>query len=219
LSTNQTEVLVKTNLSETEARQLRPGQSVQVQNRGVALIESVTTYGTSNPDQKTVYVGLTLRTVATNGNQEFGDTTIRPGANISLPTESVYLEGEIERVGSTTERGTPASRTVELQLSSVSPAVAEGISPGMTESYGDKTVAEITNVERESATVITRGENGTIYERDHPTKQDVTLTANLSVQETDTGVTFKGQTLQQGRVVTLDLGTVTIKATVVSGYQ
>ncbi|WP_424002620.1 DUF4330 family protein [Haloarcula salina] len=218
-TTTQTEVLVKTNLSETEARQLRAGQSVRVENREMATIESVTTYGTSNPDRKTVFVGLTLQTVAQNGNREFGDTTLRPGANLTLPTESVYLEGEIERVGATSQRGERANRQVTLEMSGVSSTVAESVSPGMTESYGETTVAEITDVERESTTVITRGENGTIYERDHPTEQDMTLTATLSVRETDTGVTFKGQTLQQGRVITLDLGTVTIKATVVSGIN
>jgi hypothetical protein len=89
----------------------------------------------------------------------------------------------------------------------------------MTESFGGDTIARITRVQRENATVITRGQDGNIYQRDHPVNRDVTLSANLSVRETEAGVTFKGQTLQQGRVVTLDLGTVTIRATVVSGYR
>ncbi|MHC3379842.1 DUF4330 family protein [Haloarcula sp. H-GB5] len=185
----------------------------------MATIESVTTYGTGNPDKKTVFLGLTLQSVTYGEQQAFGETTIRPGASLSLPTEAGLVKGEITRVGTTTQRGQPATRDVKLQLSNVSPLLANSISPGMTESFGGETVARISAVQRQNATIVTRGQDGEIYERSHPINQDVTFTANLSVRETDTGVTFKGQTLQQGRVVTLDLGTVTIKATVISGYR
>jgi len=219
ISTTETEVVVRTNLSETDARQLSAGQSIRVRGREVATIESVTAYGTSNPDKKTVVLGMTLQSIAYNDTAEFGDTRVRSGSPLALRTEAGLIEGEIVRVGTTSQRGQPATRDVRLRLSSVSPILADSISPGMTESFGGDTIARITRVQRENATVITRGQDGNIYQRDHPVNQDVTLSANLSVRETDSGVTFKGQTMQQGRVVTLDLGTVTIRATVVSGYQ
>jgi len=219
ISTTETEVVVRTNLSETDARQLSAGQSIRVRGREVATIESVTAYGTSNPDKKTVVLGMTLQSIAYNDTAEFGDTTVRSGSPLALRTEAGLIEGEIVRVGTTSQRGQPVTRDVRLRLSSVSPILADNISPGMTESFGGDTIARITHVQRENATVITRGQDGNIYQRDHPVNQDVTLSTNLSVRETDSGVTFKGQTMQQGRVVTLDLGTVTIRATVVSGYQ
>jgi hypothetical protein len=219
ISTTETEVVVRTNLSETDARQLSAGQSIRIRGREVATIESVTAYGTSNPDQKTVFLGMTLQSLDYNETAEFGDTRIRTGAPLALRTEAGLIDGEIVRVGTTSQRGQPATRDVRLQLSNVSPILADSISPGMTESFGGDTIARITRVQRENATVITRGQDGNIYQRDHPVNRDVTLSANLSVRETDSGVTFKGQTLQQGRVVTLDLGTVTIRATVVSGYR
>ncbi|GCF13270.1 hypothetical protein Harman_12050 [Haloarcula mannanilytica] len=219
VTTTETEVLARANLSETEARQLSAGQSILVDGREAATIESVTTYGTENPDKKTVFLGLTLQTLSHNDKQEFGETTVRAGAGLSLPTDAGLIEGEIIRVGTTSQRGQPATRNVQLQVSGVSPLLAESITPGMTESFGGETTARITEVQRENATVVIRGQEGDIYERDHPVQQDVTFTANLSVRETEAGVTFKGQTLQQGRVITLDLGTVTIRATVVSGYQ
>ncbi|MFY4813874.1 DUF4330 family protein [Haloarcula sp. AONF1] len=219
LTTTETEVVVRANLSETDARRLSAGQPIRVQGREVASVDSVTTYGTDNPDTKTVFLGLTLQSVAYGEQQAFGDTMVRPGASLSLPTEAGLVKGEITRVGATTQRGQPATRDVKLQLSNVSPLLANSISPGMTESFGGETVARISAVQRQNATIVTRGQDGEIYERTHPINQDVTFTANLSVRETDTGVTFKDQTLQQGRVVTLDLGTVTIKATVISGYR
>ncbi|NLV14105.1 DUF4330 family protein [Haloarcula argentinensis] len=219
LTTTETKVVVRANLSETDARRLSEGQPIRVQGREVATIESVTTYGTNNPDKKTVFLGLTLQSVTYGEQQAFGETTIRPGASLSLPTEAGLVKGEITRVGATTQRGQPTTRDVKLQLSNVSPLLANSISPGMTESFGGETVARISAVQRQNATIVTRGQDGEIYERTHPINQDVTFTANLSVRETDTGVTFKDQTLQQGRVVTLDLGTVTINATVISGYR
>lgn len=219
ITTTETEVLARTSMSEAEAGSLSAGQSIRVDRREVATIESVTTYGTGNPDKKTVFLGLTLQSIAYDGKHEFGETTIRPGENLSLPTETGLIEAKITRVGTTSQRGQPTTRNVQLQLSNVSPVLADSISPGMTESFGGQTVARITEVQRENATVITRGQNGNIYERDHPVNRDVTLTANLSVRETETGVRFKSETLQQGRVVTLDLGSVTIRATVVSGHR
>ncbi|MEF8828978.1 MAG: DUF4330 family protein, partial [Haloarcula sp.] len=219
LATTETPAVIRANLSDSDARQLSAGQSIRVQGREVATIESVTAYGTENPDAKTVYLGVTLQSVTYGEQQAFGETTVRQGASLALPTETGLVEGEITRVGATTRRGQPATRDVRLQLSNVSPSLAGSVAPGMTESFGGETIARISTVQRENATVVTRGQDGSIYQRDHPINQDVTFTANLSVRETETGVTFKGQTLQQGRVVTLDLGTVTVRATVLPEYR
>ena len=43
----------------------------------------------------------------------------------------------------------------------------------------------------------------------------MTLTAELTVRATDNGIRFKGEFVHQGETVVLDLGTMTVEATVV----
>lgn len=42
------------------------------------------------------------------------------------------------------------------------------------------------------------------------------MTAELDVRDSANGLRFKGEPIQQGETITLDFGTVTIKATVVT---
>jgi hypothetical protein len=51
---------------------------------------------------------------------------------------------------------------------------------------------------------------------EHPVNREVVLTTELRVRETVNGVRFKGQALRQGQTVVIDLGTIVIRATVVS---
>ncbi|MFY4812386.1 DUF4330 family protein [Haloarcula sp. AONF1] len=64
--------------------------------------------------------------------------------------------------------------------------------------------------------MITTGDNGSVNVVDHPYLRDVTITTELRVRETANGVQFKGESLQQGSTVVINLETITIKATVVS---
>jgi hypothetical protein len=82
----------------------------------------------------------------------------------------------------------------------------------MSESFDGRTLAQITDVAVEPTTVVLTTEGGEIVARDHPRLKDVTLRATLSVRETASGVRFKGETIQQGSTVMLDLGSVTISA-------
>ena len=85
----------------------------------------------------------------------------------------------------------------------------------MTETNAGEAVAEVADVDVRPATVVLESEDGNIYEREHPVNKTVTMTAELRVRELDTGVRFKGRTIQEGNTVVLDLGTTTIRAEVV----
>jgi hypothetical protein len=125
---------------------------------------------------------------------------------VPFQTPEYDLSGTIQRVGATEQQGTATERTVTLQLTGVSPDLAAAIEPGATETTAGTTVAEITSVDRTASSVILTSDDGNIHDREHPVNQDLTLEATLSVRETTTGTTFKGETIQRGSTITLDLG-------------
>jgi hypothetical protein len=93
---------------------------------------------------------------------------------------------------------------------------ADALQPGMTEQRGTTTTARLIAVDTKPSLIIATGNNGSVNVVDHPFNREVTLTAELRVRQTTTGLRFKGQPLRQGSEVVLDLGTVTVRATVVS---
>jgi hypothetical protein len=216
LSTTSTDVLVTTTLPTTEAADVDVGDAYRVDGRDVATVESLAVYGTNDPDQKRLYVGLSLETVAMGELPRFGETSVREGVTVPFQTPEYSFDGKVQRVGTTEQRGTQTTKTVTLKMRDVPPEVANAVSAGMSETTADQTVATVTGVTREDSTVVLRSDDGNIYERPHPVNDDLTLTVDLQVRETATGVTFKGRTLQQGSTVTLDLGSITIEATVTS---
>lgn len=216
LRTTTTEVLLSRTMPASEARELSVGDTYRVAGRDVATVESVRSYATANPDERRVFVGLSLRTLAADGHARFAGSAVREGSTLEFETPAGALGGTVERVGATDLRGTQTTRTVTLTLRNVGPELADGIAAGMTETTSGETVAEVTAVERENSTVVLRSDDGNIYERPHPVNQDLTLTVDLTVRETANGVTFKGRTIQQGSEITLDLGSVTVSFTVAS---
>lgn len=216
LQTRTTSVLLTTTVPADEAQRMTVGDTYRIAGRDVASIESLSVYGTQNPDKKRVFVGLSLETLIRNDRPQFGETTVREGVELPFHTQNYAFQGTVQRVGTTEQRGTAATHTVTLQLENVPPDLANSIDAGMTETNNGDTTARITDVERRNSTVVLTSDSGEIYERKHPVNQDLTLTVDLSVRETATGVQFKGATIQQGSTVTLDLGSVTVRATVVS---
>ncbi|WP_353635032.1 DUF4330 family protein [Halobacterium sp. NMX12-1] len=214
--TTTTEVVIEDTVSTDTATTIEPGDTYTLGGTEIATVESVHAYGTETTDRKRVLVGLSLATLQDDGDVRFGGTTVTEGTTIPVRTSEYSLAGSIQRVGITDPQGEMATRTMTLQLEDVPPAKADSIHTGLTETVRGTTIADITNVDREAATVILTSRDGNIYEREHPVNQDLTLTADLTVRETETGVTFKGRTIQQGSTVTLDLGTTTVRATVVS---
>lgn len=215
LDRGRTAVLVRDTVDADTADRLSVGDRIRVDGRTTATVENVSVFGTDDPDRKRVAVGLSLRTVEYGERPQFGADFVREDGTVLLRSDDYRLNGTVDRVGTTTRRGSPATRTVTLRLDEVRADLAGSIRTGMTERSGGTVLAELTDVTREPATILIRGEDGNLGVYDHPTLRDVTITAELQVRETDDGVRFKGDTIRQGGAVTLDLGTVTVEVTVV----
>ncbi|WP_313692501.1 DUF4330 family protein [Halorarum halobium] len=216
IPTAEREVLLAATVDSETASGIRTGDEYTLRQRTVGTVRSVHVYGTGNPDRKRVLLGLTLDAHETGDGARFAGRDLREGNSVPFRTADYSLSGTIQRVGATEPRGDPATRTVTLQLRDLPPQLADSVRAGMTETANGDTLARVTDVERDNATVVLTSDDGNIYEREHPVNQDLTLTAELAVRETSTGLTFKGRSVQQGSTVVLDLGSVTVSATVVS---
>ncbi|MFU1780587.1 DUF4330 family protein [Haloarcula japonica] len=211
-----TDVLFEATVDAETADRIATGDVATVAGYEAAEVQTVTTYATRNPDRKRALVGLSLATIESNGRQQFGNAIVQRGNNITVSTASYDLSGTIDRVGALEPRGTLTNRTVTLRMTDMRADMADAIRPGMTETSGGQTVARVSRVSTEPSVIITTGENGSVTVADHPYLRDITITTELRVRETTSGVQFKGESIQQGSTVVINLGTITIEATVVS---
>lgn len=99
-------------------------------------------------------------------------------------------------------------------MSGVSEAVADAIEPGLTERDGSTTVARVTHVDVRPSVITATATGGSASVVEHPFLREVTITAQLRIRETTSGVRFKGETIRQGSTVVLDLGTILVEADV-----
>lgn len=209
-----TRVLVEQAVDARTANAIQAGDTYTLAGREIAAVESVHAFATRNPDRRRIHLGLTIHTVDLGSGLQFGSITVRRGATLSFQTPDGPIYGTIERVGSSEPRGEPATREVTLELNGVPPEIASSLRSGMSETVAGNTNARVTAVDTQPAPVISTTDDGQVITGEHPFRKQVTLTAELSVRDTATGPTFKGRSLQLGRTVDLDLGTVTIEATV-----
>lgn len=216
LATTQQRVLLSSHVDAGTAAAVTSGDEIRLSGRTVARIENVTSYATGEPTTRQLLVTATLSAHRQQDRLRFGGTPVRRGQTVTLPASEYTLDSRIEQVGGEFGLGATTTRTVTIRMDEVREDFAEAIEPGMVERTGDTTMARITSVETEPSLIITTGENGSVNVVDHPINRDVTITADLQLRETPSGLTFKGEQLRQGSTVTLDLGTVVIEATVVS---
>lgn len=216
LNRGEADVLISDTVDIETGTRISAGDRATVTGREIAAVETVTAYATSNPDRKRVLVGLSLETLQFTNRERFGTTPVRTGRTLNIETETYELTGQIQRVDALEPRGAESTRTVTLRMNDVRADMANAIRPGLTETAAGTTVAEVTNVDREPSVIIATGDDGTVNVVDHPFNRDVTITAELRVRETTNGVRFKGDSLRQGSGLTLDLGVITVDATIVS---
>jgi len=216
LDRDERTVVVSGTIDAETASEVAAGDEVRLAGRTVASVEDVTTYATADPDRTRIFLQARVDAVTHDGAARFGGTQLRRGQSLTLPADGYDVDGTIERVGGDLQLGETTTRTVTLRMDEVREDVARGIQPGMTEGSPTDPTAEITDVETEPSIIIATGDDGTVNVVDHPVDRDVTITADLQVRETPTGIRFKGESLRGGSTVVLDLGTVTIEATVVS---
>lgn len=210
------EVLVTDTIPADDVRALNVGDTYRVAGREVGRVESVTVYGTGNPTRKRVYVGLSLQALTVGDEPRFGTTRLDEGASLPFRTDEYELAGEVVRLDATEQRGAERVRSVTLQMQNLPPRRANSIQAGQVEQARGETIARLVEVDRQPSQVVLTNEDGDIFLRDHPLNQDLTITAELQVRETQSGVTFKGQSIQPGSTVTLDLDGLTVRAEVVS---
>ncbi|MGQ3330778.1 DUF4330 family protein [Halorubrum sp. FL23] len=211
----QTAVVIQDTIAAADAADIASGDEIRIAGRTVATVEDVAVYATADPTQRRVFVEATVDAHRQQGDLRFGGTLLRRGQSLSLSTADYTLGGTIEQVGGELDLGTTEQRTVTLRMDEVREDMADSISPGLREQVGGNTVANVTAVKTEPSIIIATGDNG-VSIADHPFNRDVTLTTELRVRQTSTGLQFKGEPLRQGSTVVLDLGTVTVEATVVS---
>ncbi|AUV84134.1 hypothetical protein C2R22_21370 (plasmid) [Salinigranum rubrum] len=209
-------VVLESVMGTAEAREVTAGDQVRLGGRTVATIENVNKFATQDPDQTRLVVGVSLQTLALNGQQQFGTTPIQQGTAIMLDTGEYTFSGPIQRVGTSQPLESVTTRTVKVQMSDIREERASAIQPGMTEQNGDLTTARVTDVEIRPSPMILTADNGSVNVAEHPVNRDVVITMELRMQETRNGVRFKGQSLRQGSTVVFDLGTISIEASVVN---
>jgi hypothetical protein len=216
LPITDTDVLLRTNLSADTVDTIRTGDEYRIDGRTVATVQSVTAYRNGTPGQVRAYVGVTYHTYRASDEPRFAGTSVREGASLPLETNAYAFDGDVVRIGATEPRGQESIRTVRLEIENADPALGDALRTGMTERVRGKAIAELTNVTVQPSTMVLTSQDGDVYRREHPVEEDVSLTADLQVRETNAGVQFKGAPLRYGRTVTLDFGTVTVEATVVN---
>lgn len=103
-----------------------------------------------------------------------------------------------------------------LQMEDVRNEFSNVIQAGMTKCVGGRSVTSLTDVHVEPSRIIATGDNGSLNVVDHSIDREVTLTADLQVCKTVAGPRFKDGPPQQGSAVIIHLGSVTVRATIVS---
>lgn len=213
--TGNESVVLRASVSSDTARLISDGDTYRVAGNQVARITEVRAYPSAGDGQRTVFLGVELTTVNRSDGQYVGNRLVRVGTPVPFQTAEYQLTGTVVTKGSLTLPGETTTRTVEVKLESVPPAVAESLSAGMVERSGSSVSARVSRVEVEPAVVALTSESGDIYRREHPVKKDVYLTMELSARETPSGLFFHGESLQVNRTVLLDFSTVTVEGTVV----
>jgi hypothetical protein len=213
------DVVLRTTTSADKAAAIHEGDSFTVANGTVATIKSVEVYPTGDASKKRVVLGMTLGTLAADGQQRFLGRPVQIGQNVPFRTDAYQLTGQIAHRGDTTLPGERTTTTATIKLSSLSPEIADGITVGMVERIDDRVNAEIVDRRVEPATVVVTSQDGEIHEREHPRKKDVTLTVELDARRTDAGLYFHGQQIQEGNGVVLDLDSITTKGQVIDIQQ
>jgi len=216
LDTSTTTVLLRDTVSATDASEISSGDKISVDGDIAATIEDVAVYPTTNPERRRVLVEANVSSYRQQDTRRFGTTTLRTGQELTLPTDEYTINGRIEQVDTSLQSRELINRTVTLELTKVPEETANAIRPGQTEQAGTVPTAYVTGVTNEPSPIIATAQDGSVVVNDHPTLRRVTLTTELRVSETVSGIEFRGQRIQYGSTVVLDLGPVTVQTTVVN---
>ncbi|RQG93840.1 DUF4330 family protein [Natrarchaeobius chitinivorans] len=156
--------------------------------------------------------GVTIANDRGRSTERFADVPLRLGRELRLDFGAYAVSGAITDVGAEPTLPLDArTTTVELEARGVSPAVAEGLEVGMTETVRGETIATVEAIERKPATVVLESDDGTVHEREHPRHEDVTLSVTLQTVESETGLTFRDERIGIGTTIELALETIDLE--------
>jgi len=219
LPDGSTNVVLRTAVTAEKAAAIGAGDTYAVANETVATVESVDVYPTNDQNRKLVVLRATPAQPRAAGQQQFLGRPVLIGGALPFQTDAYAIETEVVHRGDLEPPGDRTTTTVTVELANLTPTVADGIATGMTERGSDGVRARVTDKQVENATVVLRSQNGTIHEREHPRKQDVTLTVELDTRQIDTGLYFHSRQLQEGNDIVLDLGSITVHGQVTDLQQ
>lgn len=212
LDVTETEVVVSTEVPAEVADQLEPGESYTLAGHEVATIETVSVHADDDPATKRAFVGITLQTIDDDRTNWFGDTEIRSNKWLSFETPGYEFSGQITEVGSLEPRGEVRTVSTVIKLENATPQTSDAVDVGMTDWNGDATILD----ERtEPTVVILESEDGDIHQHEHPRNEDVYLTVELTVYETENGLYYQGDPLREGSEIGFDFRTITVEATLI----
>ncbi|MCU4975005.1 DUF4330 domain-containing protein [Halobacteria archaeon AArc-m2/3/4] len=189
LDTGTESFVLDMEVDQRTARTIEEGDGLQVGDRDLTVVETVTVYPIPNDaDTQRVFVGVTGSVQFEGNTPLLGTQPVRDGLDLTVETQQYELTGIVDRVGSPEESGTPDTRTATVELSDVSPARLDALEAGLTEGTGDLTTAEIIELD------------------------DRTLAVELTVRELDDGtVRFRGEQVEIGQEIAFDFGTTTVE--------
>jgi hypothetical protein len=165
-------------------------------------------YSTPREGSAPVIARVKVDGLVNDGQITYKDAPLRINRSLRITTDRYKISGNIQTVGNgSTLTIEESTRNVTLRMSGVRDSVADRYRAGMTEEIRGETIGEITTVAVKPTTILTTSETGEPQAMDHPFNRTVTMTAELSVRETQSGLTYKGNRLREGATITLDLGT------------
>lgn len=209
LDTERTGIVIEDRINPAAAGAITPGQEIRVGNQSTATIESISRYGTMRTNRTRVFVGLSVETVRVDGTPQHGTTRLQENASVALATDEYRLDGRIIAVGTTTDPGDKTTRTVTLHADGVDERIATRLQSGMVEHTSGERTARLTAVTVEPSELVIVADGG-VQAVDHPSKRDITVTAELTVRETANSRQFKGKPLRVGDDVRLGFETVSV---------
>jgi hypothetical protein len=216
LRTATTPAVVTTTVDSTTAGAIQVGDQFTVGNHTLATVESVSSVPTNRSDERQLRLGLDLETRTVGDEPQFADRTLRVGTSVPLRTSAVDgFSGTVTDVGSVDPAGEATNVTMTVAWENVRPDVADALATGTAESHRG-TTARVTGITSEPATVVRANEAGELFVREHPRNRDVTLTVDASARQRGSELRFHDRPLSEGRTVTLEFESVTLRGTVLA---
>ncbi|SEO54820.1 protein of unknown function [Halorientalis persicus] len=214
LRTATTPAVVTTTVESSTAAAIQTGDQFAVGNHTLATVESLASVPTNRSDERRLRIGLDLETLSVGGEPQFADRTLRVGTAVPLRTSGVDgFSGTVTGVGSLDPAGDATNVTMTVAWENVRPDVADAIATEMAESHRGAT-ARVTALASNPATVVRANEAGELLVREHPRNRDVTLTVDATARQRGSELQFHGRSLSEGRTVTLEFESVTLRGTV-----